>query len=275
MNRFIAYLFPLFLAISSTLAAPLQQANINKIVSDVRVVDPRTGAHPAKLQEVIKDDRGVATGIKSRTELLFEDLTLTRLGAETYFSFTPGTRDMLLERGAMLLHVPKGRGGARIRAAGITAAIVGTTIMIEYLPGRSLKVVVLEGTLRLSNNRRLGEVVLLTAGKMVIMKPDAKQLPDPVDVDLAKLVRTSSLIDPDAFRGGTNVSVAPLPSMPLIAREIAAQERLKETRNLVDTNLFILGNGTRVVALADPATALAPRIAKAPAPSYHWQTRMS
>ncbi|HEX5177483.1 MAG TPA: FecR domain-containing protein, partial [Chthoniobacteraceae bacterium] len=150
-------------------AAPLEQAQINRIVSDVRVVDPKAGAHRAALHELIKDDLGVLTGIRSRSELLFQDLTLTRLGAETFFSFKPGTRDMTLDRGAFLLHVPKGRGGARIHAAGITAAITGTTIMIELMPGRWLKVIVLEGSLRLSNNRRLGDVVRLTGGKMVIM----------------------------------------------------------------------------------------------------------
>jgi hypothetical protein len=225
-------------------AVPLEQAQINRIVSDVRVVDPKAGAHPATLHELIKDDLGVLTGVRSRSELLFQDLTLTRLGAETFFSFKPGTRDMTLDRGAFLLHVPKGRGGARIHAAGITAAITGTTIMIELMPGRWLKVIVLEGSLRLSNNRRLGDVVRLTGGKMVIMKPDATRIPDPVDVDLATLVRTSSLTDPTVFK--------PLPSVALIDREIAGQARLKDKKLLVDTNLVIFGSGTQVVAATPP-----------------------
>src|SRR6187397_2579023 len=78
-------------------AVPLEQAQINRIISDVRVVDPNAGAHPAQLHELIKNDLGVLTGVRSRSELLFQDLTLTRLGAETFFSFKPGTRDMTLD----------------------------------------------------------------------------------------------------------------------------------------------------------------------------------
>jgi cyclopropane fatty-acyl-phospholipid synthase-like methyltransferase len=68
--------------------------------------------------------------------LLFRDQTLTRLGADTFFSFTQGTRDLTLERGTLLLQVPKGRGGARIRTAAVTASITGTTILLEHTAKR-------------------------------------------------------------------------------------------------------------------------------------------
>ena len=150
-------------------AGPLQQAAVNQIVNDVKVIDPAKGARPAALKEIIRDDIAVRTGIQSRTELLFQDDTLTRLGAETIFSFKAGTRDLSLDRGTMLLQVPKNHGGARIRTASVTASITGTTIMMEYLPSRSLKVVVLEGSLRLSPNGQIGESINLTAGRMIIM----------------------------------------------------------------------------------------------------------
>ena len=86
-------------------AGPLQQAAVNQIVNDVKVIDPAKGARPAALKEIIRDDLAVRTGIQSRTELLFQDDTLTRLGAETIFSFKAGTRDLSLDRGTMLLQV--------------------------------------------------------------------------------------------------------------------------------------------------------------------------
>jgi hypothetical protein len=237
------------------LAGPLQQAAINQIVKEVKVVDPAKGARPAALKETIKDDLAVKTGVESRAELLFQDNTLTRLGAETFFSFKAGTRDLSLERGTMLLQVPKGLGGARIRTASVTASITGTTIMMELLPSKSLKVLVLEGSLRLSPNGRFGEAMLLTAGKMVIMKPDAKRIPEPVDVDLRKMVKTSALIDPAAFKGRSKANPAVLPSIGLIQKEIAKQDALMKERGLLPTNLLIAGSGTEVTIASEEKLA--------------------
>ena len=231
---------------------PLEQATITRIINDVRVVDPRKGSHEAAVQEIIKDDLAVKTGIRSRAELLFQDNTLSRLGAETFFAFRQGTREISLERGTLLLQVPKGVGGAKIKTAAVTASITGTTIMMEHIPGQNLKVVVLEGSLRLSLNNRIGESLSLTPGKMIIMKPDARAIPEPVAVDIKSLVKTSALINEKGFKGAKGKSVAAaLPSAALIEKEIAQQEKGKGKGKLVPTNLMILGKGTKVTAASD------------------------
>src|SRR5437764_6816420 len=171
-----------------TIASPLTSAEVTKIINRVSVIDAAKGGHPAKLRDVIKDDLGLQTGAKSRSELLFQDNTLTRVGAETLFSFKTGIRDLALEKGSMLLQVPKGLGGATIHTAAVTAAITGTTIMMEYSPGQYLKVLVLEGSLRLSRNGSFGDSLVLHAGKMVIIRPDAKKIPDPIHIDLSEIV---------------------------------------------------------------------------------------
>src|SRR6266404_5399491 len=222
----------------SVVAGPLTSAEVTKIINRVRVIDPVKGGHPAIVREVIKDDLGLRTGEKSRSELLFQDNTLTRIGAETFFSFKTGTRDMTLEKGSMLLQVPKGLGGAKIHTAAVTAAITGTTIMMEYNPGQYIKVLVLEGSLRLSRNGSFGDSLVLHPGKMVIMRPDAKKIPDPIDVDLAEIVKTSTLVN---FPGG-NI----LPSMPLIQAAISDQAREVAKGTLVPTNL-VMGQGTKVI----------------------------
>ena len=180
-------------------AGPLTSAEVTKIINRVSVIDPAKGGHPAIIRDIIKDDLGLQTGAKSRSELLFQDNTLTRLGAETFFSFKTGTRDMTLEKGSMLLQVPKGLGGAKIHTAAVTAAITGTTIMMEYIPNQYIKVLVLEGSLRLSRNGASGDSVVLRPGKMVIMRPDAKKIPDPVDVDLEHIVAKSTLVNFSRF----------------------------------------------------------------------------
>src|SRR5438874_10485006 len=224
--------------VEQSIASPLTSAEVTKIINRVSVIEPAKGDRPAALRDVIKDDLGLQTGARSRSELLFQDNTLTRLGAETFFSFKTGTRDMTLEKGSMLLQVPKGLGGAKIHTAAVTAAITGTTIMMEYSPGKYLKVLVLEGSLRLSRNGSFGDSVVLHPGKMVIMRPDAKKIPEPIDIDLAQIVRTSTLVN----FPGSNI----LPSMPLIQTAINDQAKEVTKGTLVPTNL-VMGHGTNVV----------------------------
>ena len=227
-------------------AGPLTSAEVTKIINRVAVIDPARGDHPAAIRDVIKDDLGLQTGEKSRSELLFQDNTLTRLGAETFFSFKTGTRDMTLEKGSMLLQVPKGLGGAKVHTAAVTAAITGTTIMMEYIPGRYIKVLVLEGSLRLSRNGRFGDSLVLRPGKMVIMRPDAKTIPEPVDVDIKRIVKTSTLVNfPDS---------PPLPSMSLIQDAIEVQDRSLAKGDLAPTNL-VMGHGTDVIVATNDQLA--------------------
>src|SRR5213082_3435143 len=232
--------------VEQSIAGPLTSAEVTKIINRVSVIDPAKGGHPATVRDVIKDDLGLQTGAKSRSELLFQDNTLTRIGAETFFSFKTGTRDMTLEKGSMLLQVPKGLGGAKIHTAAVTAAITGTTIMMEYSPKQYLKVLVLEGSLRLSRNGSFGDSVVLHPGQMVIMRPDAKKIPAPIDVDLAQIVRTSTLVN---FPGGDI-----LPSISLIQAAISDQAKEKAKGTLVPTNL-VMGHGTKVVLASNDQLA--------------------
>ncbi|PYK77953.1 MAG: hypothetical protein DME38_12305 [Verrucomicrobia bacterium] len=233
-------------SIHQSIAGPLTSAEVTKIINRVTVIEPAKGTRPATLRDVIKDNLGLQTGARSRSELLFQDNTLTRVGAETFFSFKTGTRDLTLEKGSMLLQVPKGLGGATIHTAAVTAAITGTTIMMEYSPGQYLKVLVLEGSLRLSRNGSFGDSLVLHPGKMVIMRPDAKKIPDPIDVDLAEIVRTSTLVN----FPGSNV----LPSMPLIQAAITDQAKAVAKGILVPTNL-VMGHGTTVVLASNDQVA--------------------
>jgi hypothetical protein len=246
----------IFVPVGLASAGPLTEAHVTKIVNEVKLVDPGTGDRDAKLNDLVRDEIALTTGIKSRSELLFQDNTLTRLGPESYFSFKTGTRDMTLQKGTLLLQVPKGLGGAKIHTASVTAAITGTTIMMEYVPNKDIKVLVLEGTLRLSMNGRFGDSLLLTPGKMVIMSPTAKRIPDPVTVDLKKVVQTSKLVNMPGKPGKlASADTASLPSMSLIEKEINQQQAGKDTHRVADTNLVILGKGTNVVIGSDQLIA--------------------
>lgn len=122
-------------ALHHTHSAPLREASLTRIINDVRIMEASGIQRSAVLSESVRDQQAVITGRQSRAELLFADKTLTRLGASTVFTFKEGTRNMDLLKGTMLLQVPKGAGGAQIKTAAVTAAITGTTLMVEYQPG--------------------------------------------------------------------------------------------------------------------------------------------
>jgi quercetin dioxygenase-like cupin family protein len=242
-------LLSLIAAARSTIAAQASEATITRIVNEVQLRAAQSAPHFASINDKVRDGTSVQTGMNSRTELSFADQSLTRLSANTIFSFNEGTRNLDLASGAVLLHVPKGAGSAKISTAAITAAITGTTVIVEYHPHAYIKFISLEGTARLYLKRRWGESVLIRPGQMLIANPDAKSLPNPVDVDLERLMKTARLI----------IDFPPLGSENLIAKESEKQQRAKSKRGLIDTNLVIFGKGT-VVSVTNPAqlTAASP-----------------
>jgi hypothetical protein len=223
-------------------AAQPNQATITQLVNEVQLHAAQTSPHPASINDKVSDGDSVQTGMNSRTELTFSDQALVRLSANTISTFNKGTRDIDLGGGATLLRVPKNAGGAKISTGAVTATVTGTTVIVEYHPHAYVKFISLEGTARLYLKHRWGESVLVRPGQMLITNPEAKRLPDPVDVDLDRLLKTSRLI----------ADFPPLGSQNLIAREIEKQQRAKSKRSMVDTNLVIFGKGT-VVSLTNPA----------------------
>jgi hypothetical protein len=177
-------------------AANLNEATVTRVVKNVEVIAQGAQPKPASVGEIVRGNSDVRTGDESRAQLTFPDRTLARLGENTLFSFERGTRALDLESGAILLQVPKDAGGATIRSAPVTAAITGTTVMMEYSPGNPgvSKLIVLEGTVRLSLTGKLGESVLLGPGQMIAVAANARSLPNPSVVDVKRLLKTSRLI---------------------------------------------------------------------------------
>lgn len=240
MRKFNALWAGIVVAISftgETGAANLQSADITRIYNRVEVLKPGSQAKPAAVNDTVTGAEAVRTGAQSRAELMFTDKTLTRLGANTVFTFQQGTRDMELNGGTMLLQVPKNVGGAQIRTAAVTAAVTGTTVLVEYTTQQNgyCKFTVLEGTMRLFLKDRPGESILLEPGDMIIMRPNARRIPDPVKIDLKKLIATSRLLN--GFADTENEEE--------LAEAIQEQEKEIKDGNLLDTNIILIGKGNR------------------------------
>lgn len=219
------------LVASPAFAENLQSAKVTKVINDVRVYRPAASAKKAQLGDVINGKTSLQTGRRSRSELRFQDDTITRLGSNSIFSFERGTRDLSLEQGTILLTVPKNAGGARIRTATVTAAVTGTSIMMEYFRNKWVKIIVLEGSLVTwlerdgQKNRKT-----IKAGQMMILKANDNKMPNPVEIDLQRLLKTSGLANQETF--------GPLPTVAQnrIAAAITQQDSLKNEGFLAPIN---------------------------------------
>jgi hypothetical protein len=149
--RVIGILFAFAVAIAPTtfaIAAEKKEARVTQVVRDVNLLAPHVATRPAHLNDNVADGSAVHTGADSRAELTFADLTITRVGANSIFTFDQTGRSIDVESGAILLRVPKDSGGARIRSSSLTIGITGTTVMFEFHPRNYSKLIVLEGIVR-------------------------------------------------------------------------------------------------------------------------------
>lgn len=177
-------------------AAPLKSAEVTTVVNDVRIYRGSASAATAAVGESIAGKDDLHTGRRSRAELTFPDQSLTRIGANSIFSFRSGSRDMEIKQGSFLLQVPKNAGGATIRTATVTAAITGTTTLMEYNPGKWIKFITLEGKAKLKMNEG-GDSVEVLAGQMIFMRIGDKKIPEPIMINIQRLVKTSNLLGKD------------------------------------------------------------------------------
>ena len=219
-------------------AAPLKDAKITRIVNDVKTAGEGKAPTRASLNDTVLPGGAVRTGIDSRTELLFSDQTITRLGANSNFTFNEGTREMSLSKGVIMLQVPKGLGGAKIQTAAVTAAITGTTILLEVGP-KFTKLIVVEGTCTLTlKNGKWKRKVKLTAGQEIIVPNDAIELPKTFFINLNMLVKTSALL---AGKWGA----------PLDERQIAAAILAQNRQFFGQSNIPFTATGRKPSFISD------------------------
>ena len=106
-------------------ALDFSQARVTQVIQDVKVVPSGAAARAATVNETVHQGSAVRTGVKSRSELTFQDQSITRLGEQTIFNVGGGSRSISLGSGQFLLYVPKNSGGAKVKMGSVTAAITG------------------------------------------------------------------------------------------------------------------------------------------------------
>src|ERR1700730_53899 len=197
---------------SAANAETLKSARVTQIIKDVKLLGDQ-GARTAAVSDEVREGAAVRTGVESRAELTFADLTITRLGANTVFSFNEGARQVNLDSGALLLQVPKGGAAVRINTAAATAAITGGTCLCESNRGFPLKVLVMEGAGQVCSKEHPDQCETAHGGEMVTMTVDG-QITKPIKFKADLVYKTSKLIN----------GFPPLPNADLIFQVIDAQQ---------------------------------------------------
>ncbi len=243
-GNFVLIVGGLLFVLTLAPAAQLKEARVTQIVSDVKLLPEQAAPRPAVVNDPVRAGTAVRTGTQSRSELTFNDLTITRLGANTIFSFDEGTRTMNLRDGAVLFQVPKGSGGATIKTAAVTAAITGTTGIGEYHPATATNPHVLSKWLCLEGTFHLilpnGQSVELGPGKMV--STNGESFSKVLTFDIEQVMATSLLVT------GYDTTLA---SKPLIEIEQRLQLELKIAGGFVAVNSFAYLDPSDVVSAVD------------------------
>ena len=165
LGKRISALLVLFTSCSMA-AMEFKEAEITTLKNMVEH-DPGTGAAPAKVNEKILEKSKVSTAAASMAELTFADTSITRMGANTQFSFQSKERLVKLEQGTVLVHTPPGNGGAVVEAGGVTGAVSGTTFMASRDNSGNVMFVLLEGQ---------GGLKVTVGGSSTVIRPGRASL---------------------------------------------------------------------------------------------------
>jgi len=230
------------LALPAAAASPenFTKLKFTEVVEKVTVLEARSEkSRPATVDSFLTVPDRVATGPASRAELLAGDGTLTRVGANTVFSFSTEKREVNLQKGSVLFHSPTGKGGGVVRTNGAQAAVMGTTLIVTATSGGGFKLLVLEGKAKASLAN--GSSVEVAAGQLTVVEPGRPNFGPVLNFRLKEQVSGSALLK--GFH-------TPLASEKKVMASIDRQERMLEKGRAELTNFKVRGD--KVVRSDDP-----------------------
>ena len=189
------------------------------------------GRASAPANSALPPGQTFTTQSRSRSELAVRG-SVVRVGANA--DLQTEAKGLLLRQGISLVANPPGslRKSLEVRTPGYHLKVRGT-VQVAVVPGRSMKIVVLEGTATVALDSVWGEFETLRPGQMLVINPSDQRLPDPVDVDLQHLSATSALVAGE---------FGPLPTASNIVRAAENQTRSFSDGDLARTPFLIRGS---------------------------------
>lgn len=208
---------PLLLCLAAAFTAHTAEASgtMVKLVVGSANVRPSTAFAPGA---------SLKTGSKSYSELAM-DHGVVRAGSNTTLR-SAGKDEVTLDRGLALV-------AAQSKFFRPTVVVdtpkhrfqVRGTAQIYHEPGKALRVVVIEGKMTISLNSMSGESVTLRAGQALVVNPVESSLPEPLEIDLDRLIASAELVAGRQFEA--------LPTRDLVANASSRQtsERQRDSRD--------------------------------------------
>ena len=176
-------------------AAPQKkEARVTQVIKDVRLLASKGAPRAASVNDSVNEGSAVQTGDESRAEITFMDQTLTRLGANTVFSFGANGRDVDLSSGAILLAAPENTGTTRVKMGVATAAVSGFAALFETHRNSQSKIVLLDGEGIVSIKNVPGSSCRIHAGQMMVIPAHPTECPPVFDIDITKQLATAKLV---------------------------------------------------------------------------------
>ncbi|MBD2328341.1 hypothetical protein [Alkalinema sp. FACHB-956] len=165
----------------------LRRGEVYKVVNTVQLLPNNRPARKASLRDVLAPRDAVKTGNQSRSELLFNEGSLARIGSNSIFRFTPGMRSFYLRHGTALILSPSQSIAAatQVEFPGGTVATLppgdGTAVSPDQLQMAMLMVVdgsnpenpkvqilaLADIDLKITNIK--GETIILKGGEMLMI----------------------------------------------------------------------------------------------------------
>lgn len=156
--------------------------------------DAGQGLAPAKVSEKIGESSKVTTAAASMAELTFGDSSITRIGANSVFSFQSKERLIKLDQGTALIHASPGNGGATVDCGGVTAAVSGSTFMASRSATGGAVFVLLESSGSLKVTTPGGQTAVIMPGQAASTGTGPKSAIQVFDVNVKKVMETTPLV---------------------------------------------------------------------------------
>ncbi|NBR96885.1 MAG: hypothetical protein EBT48_04695, partial [Verrucomicrobia bacterium] len=192
-QRFIPFILLSFGVSLGFAATEFKDAEITTLKNIVEH-DAGQGAAPAKMSEKIGENSKVTTAAASMAELTFGDSSITRIGANSVFSFQSKERLVKLDKGTALIHATPGNGGATVDCGGVTAAVSGSTFMASRSATGGAVFVLLESSGSLKVTTPGGQTAVIMPGQAASTGTGPKSAIQVFDVDVKKVMETTPLV---------------------------------------------------------------------------------
>ena len=201
----------------------------------------------AILNDKIESDTQVGTGEQSMCEISLDDKSITRIGANSMFSFMQKERLVKCDKGTFLVSKDPETETITVTTGSVTAAVNGSTVVFDVRDDAT-HIAVAETTAGVVVTDKNGKSITLQSGEGISATSNGMTFPTAKSVDVKDLISSSPLF--------TEEGLAPLANDALIKGVASAQETAKSQGMSFKSEINdIVANRTDATSVPDIDTA--------------------